>query len=199
MDIDSEGQRLTGLYSGMTDEELEELAGDLTSLTEEARQALSNEMSRRGLRFSSKGPMGTRPERRRLTELYAGKTDEELGVLAGDLATLSDEARLALSDEIARRGLSFISEDALPAEQVIDLDELVTIRRFRDLMEAIMAKGLLESAGIECFVIDENIVRIDWLISNTIGGIKLQVDRAQAEAAISVLDQPTPGISEVEG
>lgn len=143
MDLDSEGKRLTGLYSGMTDEELEELVGDLTSLTE--------------------------------------------------------EARLALSDEIARRGLSFISGDALPTEKDIELDELVTIRRFRDLMEAIMAKGLLESAGIECFLIDENIVRIDWLISNAIGGIKLQVNRQDADSAVKVLGQPTPSNPEVQG
>jgi hypothetical protein len=131
------------------------------------------------------------PEGKRLTELYSGMTDEELEELAGDLITLTDEARQALNGEISRRGLSFITKDSLPVAEYTELGELVTIRKFRDSMEAVMAKGLLESVGIESLLIDENIVRIDWLISNAIGGIKLQVKRSDAEAAIIVLDQPT--------
>ena len=57
----------------------------------------------------------------------------------------------------------------------MEVRELVTIRQFRDLPEALLAKGSLESAGIECFLADENLVRLDWFISNFIGGIKLKV------------------------
>jgi hypothetical protein len=32
--------------------------------------------------------------------------------------------------------------------------ELVTIRRFGDMSEALLAKGCLDSAGIECFLAD---------------------------------------------
>ncbi|MGB7621062.1 MAG: DUF2007 domain-containing protein [Terriglobia bacterium] len=137
--------------------------------------------------------MNTDPEGKRLTELYSGMTDEELEELAGDLTTLTDEARQALKGEISRRGLSFISKDSLQPTEDTEVSELVTVRKFRDLMDAVMAKGLLESVGIESFLIDENMVRIDWLISNAIGGIKLQVTSADAEAAIAVLDQTTPG------
>lgn len=42
---------MAALYSSMTDEELEELAGDQTALTDEARRALNGEMSHRGLSF----------------------------------------------------------------------------------------------------------------------------------------------------
>lgn len=52
---------------------------------------------------------------------------------------------------------------------------LTTIRRFRDLSEAIVARSLLESGGIEAYLCDENLVRLDWQISNFIGGIRLQV------------------------
>jgi hypothetical protein len=39
-------------------------------------------------------------------------------------------------------------------------------------VDAITARGLLESiGGIKGFLIDENTVRIDWLISKAIGGI----------------------------
>ena len=53
-----------------------------------------------------------------------------------------------------------------------------------------LAKGSLESAGIECFLADENLVRLDWFISNFIGGIKLNVRVADVENARKILDEP---------
>jgi hypothetical protein len=148
---------------------------------------------------SHKGSMDIDPERKRLTELYSGMTDEELEELADDLTALTDPARQTLNGEISRRGLIFIPRKSPPPTEDTDLGDLVTVRKFRDLMDADLAKGLLESVGIESFLIDENMVRIDWLISNGIGGIKLQVKSEDAEAAIEVLDQPIPRKSEVEG
>jgi hypothetical protein len=72
----------------------------------------------------------------------------------------------------------------------MEMRELVTIRQFRDLPEALLAKGSLESAGIECFLADDNLVRLDWFISNFIGGIKLKVRDADAENAQNLLDEP---------
>lgn len=83
-----------------------------------------------------------------------------------------------------------------------DTDEpaqLVTIRKFRDLPEALLAKGGLESAGIQCLLADDNMVRLDWFISNLIGGVKLQVSSEDAAAATEILDQPIPEEIEVEG
>jgi hypothetical protein len=34
---------------------------------------------------------------------------------------------------------------------------LVTVGRFEDPLEAQMAKGMLESAGVECFLVGENV------------------------------------------
>jgi len=81
----------------------------------------------------------------------------------------------------------------------VDFRELVTIRKFRDLPEALLAKGSLESAGIESFLGDDNMVRLDWFISNLLGGIKLQVKTEDAEAANEILNQPIPEGFEVEG
>jgi predicted Zn-ribbon and HTH transcriptional regulator len=71
-------------------------------------------------------------------------------------------------------------------------DPLITIERFRDLPLALLAKGKLESAGIQCWLADENMVRMDWLWSNLIGGMRLQVSAEDAQAARSVLLEPTP-------
>jgi len=68
----------------------------------------------------------------------------------------------------------------------------VTLRQFRDIPEALLAKGMLESAGIKCILADGNLVRMDWLLSNAIGGIRLQVDHQELEAARAILDEPIP-------
>ena len=70
--------------------------------------------------------------------------------------------------------------------------ELVTIANFRDLPEAMLAKGKLESAGIECFLGDDNMVRMDWFWSNLIGGVKLRVAETDAEEAIHLLEEEIP-------
>ncbi len=71
-------------------------------------------------------------------------------------------------------------------------DQLVTIARYRDLPEALLAQGMLQAAGIACELVDENIVRMDWFWSNMVGGIRLQVDRDVAEEANEVLASPIP-------
>ncbi len=65
-------------------------------------------------------------------------------------------------------------------------DELITIRQFGDQAEALLAKGCLESAGIQCFLADANITRMEWPISR---GMRLQVNADDAATATEVLDQ----------
>jgi hypothetical protein len=62
----------------------------------------------------------------------------------------------------------------------------VTIRQFGDMTEALLAKGCLESAGIECFLTDLNVTRLEWPLSR---GMRLQVNVNDAEAAAALLDQ----------
>ena len=77
-------------------------------------------------------------------------------------------------------------------EDQLDFRELVTIRKFRDLPDALLAQGRLESSGIESFLADDNMVRMDWLISNLLGGIKLKVEEANVEIAEEILSQEFP-------
>lgn len=78
-------------------------------------------------------------------------------------------------------------------------EELVTIRQFRDLPEALLAKGSLESAGIVCSLWDDNLVRLDWFWSNLIGGIRLKVAPEDAEASDEILNLPIPEDLDVPG
>src|SRR5207237_10420673 len=69
-----------------------------------------------------------------------------------------------------------------------ELRDLLTIRQFRDLPEALLAKSVLESAGIECFLGDDNLIRMDRLWSNLLGGIKLRVRQEDAIVASRLLE-----------
>ncbi|HEY6369634.1 MAG TPA: DUF2007 domain-containing protein [Candidatus Sulfotelmatobacter sp.] len=147
-------------------------------------------------------------ERRRLAEFYAYQMDGELEKVWSQADDLTDMAREALRAEMARRGLTALAEHAgavhappaLPGAppvkpslvQTLNQDEgeeqgMVTIRKFRDLPEALFAKGSLESAGIECVLLDDNMVRLDWFISNLLGGVKLQVKPEDAAVAEEIL------------
>lgn len=129
-------------------------------------------------------------ERRRLAANYASMTDGELQKLAQSAESLTELAWDALEDEMDRRHLEYADDAPPEPRQEMEVRELVTIRQFRDLPEALLAKGSLESAGIECFLADENLVRLDWFISNFIGGIKLNVRAADVESAQKLLDEP---------
>lgn len=126
-------------------------------------------------------------ERLRLARTYAAMTDDELEHLARNPESLTETAWEALEEELDRRNLEV--DDPEPHQQ-LDLRKLVTVRQFRDLPEALLAKGSLESAGIECFLRDENLVRLDWFISNFVGGVKLCVQPEDAVKAKTLLDQP---------
>ena len=135
-------------------------------------------------------------ERHRLTSLYSKLSDGELLQLASDQQGLTDVALNVLEIELRNRR---IQDQVKPAPEIedepaVDLQQLVPIRKFLDVPDAWIQKGLLESAGIECFLSDENMVRIDWLISNMLGGVKLLVRPEDAVIAEEILSRRGPEI-----
>jgi hypothetical protein len=134
-------------------------------------------------------------ERRRLAEWYASLEEGELKGIAGDADSLTELAREALRSEMLRRGM-----EAPPAERGAsetprsggEAPGPIMVGRYRDSGEAMIAKSMLDSAGIECFLGDENLVRLDWFYSNLIGGIKLMVREEDAETARKLLEENIP-------
>ena len=133
----------------------------------------------------------------RFAKTYAAKHDDELIELAEDSDSLTDAARTALDAELARRNISLALEDggnaASPASNsteggAIDPQNLVIVATFRDLPPALIAKNVLDTAGIRNFLIDATTIRIDWFLSNAIGGVKLGVERKDLDAAKQALD-----------
>jgi len=162
-------------------------------------------------------------ERKRLIDFYSQQMDGELEEVAAQAYDLTDLAREALRAEMARRSLGVAFVEQAPVAPVpparpgdpppepprtlplpggeleLQDQDMVTIRKFRDLPEALFAKGSLESAGIECAMLDDNMVRLDWFISNLLGGVKLQVRQEDASIAEEILSQPIPENFDVTG
>ncbi len=77
--------------------------------------------------------------------------------------------------------------------------EFVILCRFRDLPEAILIKSILDSAGIECFLSDENLIRMDWFWSGLLGWVKLWVRQQDVDQAQSLISQGVLEEFDVEG
>jgi hypothetical protein len=129
------------------------------------------------------------PSHEDLTVQYAQMSETELMELARSYDGLTETAQAALRAEFARRGLEPpLTEE--PDEQ--EFRRLVTLRRYRDLSEALVARALLESAGIQSWIADENFVRMDWFYSNMVGGMRLQVDEHDETDARAILEEGAP-------
>jgi hypothetical protein len=141
-------------------------------------------------------PTDPEQERHRLKDVYSRMADGEIEEIAEDEASLTGEARVVLHDEIARRGLDHLLSDRDSSQdEAADATEpeaMVTIRSYGDVMQAWLAQSNLESAGIECHLVDDNMVRLYWGITTVLGGVKLQVKPEDAEVALELLDQPVP-------
>jgi len=131
-------------------------------------------------------------EGQRLAAVYAAMEESELREIAADVESLTEVARSTLQAELSRRGMTLAPETTKHpgiGPKAIPPAAPVMIRRYRDLPEATIAKTILDSAGIESFLAEENIVRLDWFYSNLVGGIKLLVRAEDADAARELLDQ----------
>ena len=64
---------------------------------------------------------------------------------------------------------------------------LITVASFSFPTEAYLASAKLEAEGIWSFVADDHIVTTDWLLSNAVGGVKIQVCEPDIKEAIEIL------------
>jgi len=82
----------------------------------------------------------------------------------------------------------------MTSQPMEDAEEMVTVERFTDMLQAEMAKGRLESAGIHCFLAGEN---AGLLYGNGLDSVLLQVPMAEEDDARAILNDP--GIAASEG
>ena len=124
-------------------------------------------------------------------------SEGELEHLAVEAWGLTAAAREALDREIQKRGLN-VSLGSRPVTARREWRRPVTLRVFGNLQEALLAKSILESAGVHCFLADENMARLDSFMSTVVGGIKLWVDEGDAEAAVELLRLEIPREDAIE-
>ena len=127
--------------------------------------------------------LDSQSERHRLAKVYAGLADEELLEIAEDEASLTPTAREALRSEMNKRNLSADPEKSVQPKFVL-------LRRLRDTQEIALTKSILDAAGIEYLVSDEQTVAMSvWAPSFDGGGAKLFVKEQDAEFASTLLSQ----------
>jgi hypothetical protein len=137
------------------------------------------------------------PREEDLIQTYRSASDDELLKLALTYDSLTEIAQRTLRTEFERRGLE--PPEIPDGPPTPEFQRLVTIRQYRDLAEAQIAKGVLDSAGILCYLRDENALRMQWVWSNLLGGVRLQVDERDRAAAESVLAEPIPEQIQLDG
>jgi hypothetical protein len=67
-----------------------------------------------------------------------------------------------------------------------------TIATFSKPEEAHLFRTRLEAAGIPAFVQDEHFIQMDWLYSNAMGGVRVQIADEDLEAARDFLSADSP-------
>ena len=130
-------------------------------------------------------------ERQRLMARYAAMSDLELKKVGGDPASLTEWAKTALQLEMQQRGMEWRPDlrAAKPIGENDILNRPVILRRYRDLPRALVEKSVLEDAGIASYFQDDNVIRMDWLWSNGMGGIKLLVREGDVAEAERILNE----------
>jgi DNA-directed RNA polymerase subunit M/transcription elongation factor TFIIS len=119
--------------------------------------------------------------------------EEERLKVGREPSALTEWALRALKSELQKRGLE------LPEVEERVEDKPVVLRIYRDMPAAYVDQSILDSAGIRCYLQDSNVVRMDWLWSNALGGIKLIVGELDREDAEKLLSEKTRESFTVEG
>ncbi len=219
IDPDQERERLAARYAAMSDLELRKVGRDPASLTEWARDAFSEELKKRGLEWKPEPRiaqpiadgeiltrLGTYPDRNsaglirdflasRSIKAYFCEEETSVGEDASDSRDGKETELLVRAKDLmpAREAVKEKQEAEAAAHrqsgEASEADRPVILRRYSEMPAAFVEKSVLEDAGIECYLQDENVVRLDWFWSNAMGGIKLIVREKDAVEAEKILSQ----------
>jgi hypothetical protein len=184
-----QGDALRRTYRAMSDEQLAALTLDANELSEAAIAFLHDEVRTRGT--TTINELADTIDRRRFRNQCLSFSDQELELAARSATQLEEWQRDLLNQQLTARQLDVVpaAEEPVNEPPPVDHRPLVNVGKYRDLPEAQIAQSVLNSAGIPSFLADENTIRMDWLWSNLLGGIKLQVRASDAEAAEAMLQE----------
>ena len=115
---------------------------------------------------------------------YAELSDE--GLLSIKREELVDKAQQCYDQELARRGLR--AEPDVGGEPGDIADELVPVATFLFPDEAGIARALLRSADILCYLKNEHTLTAVWTWSYALGGLRLMVPASRIEDVHEILN-----------
>jgi hypothetical protein len=118
---------------------------------------------------------------------FVAMSDDEMADLGAQYASLTDDAQALVREEFKRRNLEI--PDAADDQAPDALLGVKTIRQYRDQAEAILARSALESAGIACFLRDENTIRNRYQRMSLYLAKRIIVSRSVPGAAHSIADR----------
>jgi len=73
---------------------------------------------------------------------------------------------------------------------------LITVYTYPETETAHLARVTLEQEGIPAFIADDGVVGMDWLYSNAVGGVKVQVPETFAQSAFEILSESDAAATE---
>ncbi len=62
-----------------------------------------------------------------------------------------------------------------------------TIASYNNPMDAHLLRARLEGSGIAAYLRDENMITLDWLAANAVGGIRIDVADEDYDRALQIL------------
>jgi hypothetical protein len=68
-----------------------------------------------------------------------------------------------------------------------NIDKIIVFRRFDNLLQANIIKSRLEANGIQCFLSDENMMNLNPLYNQAIGGVKLNIFERDYDEVLKIL------------
>lgn len=123
-----------------------------------------------------------------LQATYRDLIDEELVRLLQS-GTLTDLAVEVAEGELRERGITPPVPETVVEEDPVDEvpDVLVTVARFSKPMDAHILRMRLEADGIPAVIADEHMVRVNWFLSNALGGVRVQVPSRRLQETHEVM------------
>jgi tetratricopeptide (TPR) repeat protein len=123
-----------------------------------------------------------------ITQSFLADAHNLRGVVLEELGRNKEAIEAYNAALLIEPGFREAADNLLELEHELGIKhKLVTIATFSQAVEAHIPRARLEAEGIWAFVADEGIVTMNWLYSNVVGGVKLQVKEQDVDRAVKIL------------
>jgi DNA-directed RNA polymerase subunit M/transcription elongation factor TFIIS len=142
-------------------------------------------------------PVDQSEELRRLEELYAQMSEDELRALADNVNDLTEIAQQALRAEMSKRGLEMQARDAPADELAAMADDLIDVWEAKDMREGRLLKDFLQSAGLASCLVPDDVKSVDESKKNSDEGVTVKVMERDFQRARNVIEAYFAGLKEL--